>query len=192
MRLRNRMVKASFWTDPDLLRWPRDKRHFYQSLWALAEDSCCLEDDMFAVKVAAWASPVDADITVEVLSGWRDELVAAGKLIPYESEGKRCLFLDDMRKHENPRNPQSPDIPLPEWIEWNRHASDARKGYYVFLQESYNACTKPPVLSCPVLSCTDLSCSVLPVVDPPVEKPQKPASAIEPVDKSKKPPKATA
>ena len=37
-RLRNRMVKGDFWTDPTMKRWPILKRVFYQSLWAMAED----------------------------------------------------------------------------------------------------------------------------------------------------------
>ena len=82
------MVKADFWTDPELLRWPREKRFTYQGIWALAEDSGCLEDDPFGWKLLLWPSPVDADITVERLGEWRDELVAAGKAIPYEAEGK--------------------------------------------------------------------------------------------------------
>ena len=69
-RLRNRMVKADFWTDAELLRWPRDKRQTYRGLWAIAEDSGCLEDDPFGWKLLLFPSPLDADITVERLEHW--------------------------------------------------------------------------------------------------------------------------
>ncbi len=116
-RLRNRMVKAEFWTDPELLRWPLPKRVFYQGLWALAEDSGCLEDDAFGWKLQLFPSPADSDITLEALTAWRDELVEAGKLVPYEVGGKRYLYLRTFHRHESPRNPQRPDLPLPPWVE---------------------------------------------------------------------------
>jgi hypothetical protein len=161
MRLRNRIIKATFYTDPELCRWPRDKREFYRSLWACAEDSCCLEDDMFGVKLAAWPSPLDADMTVERFEEWRDEMIADGKLVRYESQGQPYLYLPTMAEHERPRNPQAPDVPLPEWVEWTPHGSDQRKGLYnhstTLVQGLYNASTTLPVLSCPVLSCPDRS-----------------------------------
>lgn len=116
-RLRNRIRKADYFTDGELLRWHRDKRTTYTGLWAIAEDSGCLEDDPFQWKLLIWGSPLDADITVEVLTTWRDELVDAGKLIPYEADGKHYLCIRTFLQHENPRNPQRPDLPLPPWID---------------------------------------------------------------------------
>jgi len=115
-RLRNRIRKADYFTDGELLRWHRDKRTTYTGLWAIAEDSGCLEDDPFAWKLLIWGSPLDADITVDLLTTWRDELVAAGKLVPYEAEGKGFLYIRTFHQHEHPRNPQRPDLPLPPWI----------------------------------------------------------------------------
>jgi hypothetical protein len=116
-RLRNRMVKAEFWTDPELLRWPLAKRVLYQGLWALAEDSGCLEDDVFSWKLQIFPSPLDADVGLDRLTVWRAELIAAGKLLPYEAAGKRYLFLRTFHAHERPRNPQRPDLPLPPWLQ---------------------------------------------------------------------------
>mgnify|MGYP007012348422 FL=1 len=48
MRLHNRQIKATFWTDPDILQWPREKRWFYLGLVQLADDSGCIEDSVFA------------------------------------------------------------------------------------------------------------------------------------------------
>ena len=117
-RLRNRILKAEFWTDPELLRWPRDKRWAYQGLWEAAEDSGCLEDDPFGWKLLMWPSPLDADITIELLEQWRDEFVAAGKIIPYTADGKDYLWLKTFHEHEHPRNPQSPNLPLPAWVKY--------------------------------------------------------------------------
>ena len=124
-RLRNRIRKADYYTDGELVRWHRDKRATYAGLWAIAEDSGCLEDDPFAWKLLIWGSPLDADITVELLEKWRDEFIAAGKLIPYEAEGRRYLFIRTFHQHEMPRNPQMNDLPLPEWI--TRETTEGRR-----------------------------------------------------------------
>lgn len=115
-RLRNRIRKADYFTDGELLRWHRDKRATYSGLWAMAEDSGVVEDDPFEWKCSLWPSPLDADITPDVLAGWRDELIDAGKLVPFEADGKRYLFIRTFHQHEQPRNPQQPDLPLPPWV----------------------------------------------------------------------------
>ena len=129
-RLRNRIRKADYFSDGELLRWPRDKRTTYSGLYALAEDSGCLEDDCFNWKLLLWPSPLDSDITVEVLEQWRDELIEAGKLIPYVHRGVRYFYLRSFHKHEHPRNPQRNDLPLPPWVRWTESTTDNRKGHY--------------------------------------------------------------
>jgi len=117
-RLRNRIIKADFWTDGELLRWPRDKRFTYAGLYSMAEDSGCLEDDPFMWKMLLWPAPTDAGITVENLEAWRDEMVAAGKLVRYEAGGESLLFIRSFHEHEHPRNPQSPNLPTPAWVRY--------------------------------------------------------------------------
>jgi hypothetical protein len=146
-----------------MLRWHRDKREFYSSLWACAEDSCCIIDDMFEVKLTAWASPMDADMTIERFEGWRDELVECGKLIPYEVDGRRYFFIPTMAEHEKPRNPQSPDWPLPPWIAFdvagdgrNRRCTYSFSAYESTVQSDSGNRNTSPALPCPVLPCPDL------------------------------------
>jgi hypothetical protein len=170
MRLRNRIVKATYWTSGELCRWHRDKRDFYRSLWACAEDSCCVEDDMFEVKMTAWPSPLDADMSVERFETWRDELIEAGKIVPYEVDGRRYLYLPDMARHETPRNPQKPDLPMPPWVTYTT-TGQGRSSRTVYTHSDPTDPTPPPhcdrsatvqttcgnrstspVLSCPVRS----------------------------------------
>lgn len=139
-RLRNRIRKADYFSDGELLRWPRDKRTTYSGLWALAEDSGCLEDDPFMWKLLIWPSPMDTDITVEKLQGWRDELVEAGKLIPYEAEGQRCLFIRSFHKHEKPRNPQEPTLPLPPWVQHD--VTEPKRGDHTVKRHAYSVRTE--------------------------------------------------
>lgn len=144
MRLRNRQLKATYWTDPELLRWPRDKRLFYASLRACAEDSCCLEEDMLGVKYAAWVA--DADMTPERFEVWLEELVRAHKAVRYEGpDGKNYLYLPAMARHENPRNPQPPDYPLPPWVRCSRTADARGAGRTAYTHEDWRAfVTEPP------------------------------------------------
>jgi hypothetical protein len=79
-------------------------------------------------KLMLWGSPLDADITVELLTTWRDELVAAGKLIPYEVDGKAFLYIKTFLQHEHPRNPQRPDLPLPPWVKCESVEGVAKDG----------------------------------------------------------------
>lgn len=179
-RLRNRIVKADFWTDAELLRWHRDKRETYRGLWAIAEDSGCLEDDPFGWKLVLWPSPLDADLTLERLAEWRDELVESDKLIPYEADGKRYFFIKTFHQHEHPRNPQSPDLPLPPWVTYQsrqvERKDSGRGGTYTINEYVINTALIPsksnrmvtvplaygngketPVQSSPVQSCSVLN-----------------------------------
>ncbi len=149
MHLHNRRIKATFWNDPDLLQLPRDMRWFYEGLAQLADDSGCLEDSPFAFKLHLFPSPLDSDITVEVLTEWRDKLIQANKLIPYEVNGKKCLFIFNFHKHQSLKNPEQPEVPLPEWITWKSYKSNPSAGKYVvnyevlsnFLDTSYEVLT---------------------------------------------------
>jgi hypothetical protein len=128
--MRNRILKADFWGDGELLRWPREKRFTYAGLYGLAEDSGVIEDDVFNWKCMIWPSPFDNDITIENLEQWRDELCEAGKLVPYHAEGQQLLFIKAFHEHEHPRNPQSPNLPLPDWIKWVPNPNFSYKGHY--------------------------------------------------------------
>jgi DnaD/phage-associated family protein len=120
VRLHNRIVKAGFWNDTDLIRnFTRDERMFYQGLWQLADDSGCIEDDPWAFKLHLY--PLDADILPETLIEWRDKYIHHGKLIQYTSEGKQCLYITNFHKHQTldkPAPPAKDSVPLPEWVVW--------------------------------------------------------------------------
>ncbi len=139
MRLHNRQIKATFWNDTDLLQWPRDKRWFYEGLIQLADDSGCLEDSPFAFKLNLFPSPVDADITVELLAKWRDELVEEGKLVRYRVGKKDYLYLTNFHKHQSLKNPEKPDVPLPPWIRWEPYESNSRAGKYIVSEDVLTA-----------------------------------------------------
>lgn len=132
MKLHNRQVKASFWNDSLLARnLSRDGRFFYQGTFQLADDSGCLEDDPYAYKMMIFPAPADEDITESVLAEFRDKLIELGKLIPYEVDGQKYLFLKNFHKHQTIKNPDAPTMPLPPWIKWETYPSNPRAGKYI-------------------------------------------------------------
>lgn len=137
MRLHNRQVKADFWTDPDLLQLHRDMRTLYHGLWHCAEDSGCLEDSAFTIKILLFPSPLDAEITVERIAEWIEHFVSMGKVVRYEVQGKRYLFLTNFHKHQKLRNPGASEVPLPAWVRWTETQYDAagkrQPGHYIVM-----------------------------------------------------------
>lgn len=148
MRLHNRQVKSTFWTDTDLIKLlDIPGRMFYLGLWQLADDSGCLYHDILAFKIQLF--PADNDITMEVIEGWVNKLIDAKKIIPYEAGDKKCLFIKNFHKHQTLKNCSPPEVPLPPWIKWEPYSSNERTGKYVviedvltdFLQSSYKVLT---------------------------------------------------
>ena len=142
--LHNRLCKAEFYSDPDLLSLPRDVRLLYRDLWHIAEDSGCLEDSPFGWKIVLYPSPLDADVTVERLAEWRDALIDAGKVVAYEVDGKRYLHLVNFLRHQCLTNPKRCELPLPPWVTLEEHPTDNRKRSYkvtgTVAQGQDNAC----------------------------------------------------
>jgi hypothetical protein len=128
--LHDRLIKADFWVDGELLRWPAYKRWTYEGLWHIAEASGCLEDDPFDWKLTLWPSPKDYRIKAKHLLEWRDELVAEKKLIPYEAKGKHYLYIVKFHDHQTLKNPGRPDYPLPPWLTFEPFESNKSQGRY--------------------------------------------------------------
>ncbi|MHB9105777.1 MAG: hypothetical protein ACYDCO_01860 [Armatimonadota bacterium] len=136
MRLHDRLTRIGFYTDGELLRWPRALREFYRDLWSIADDSGCLENDPFEVKMLLYPSPMDTDITVEMCKDFLDQLVlTCKKLLPYTIDGKQYLYIKNFRDHQRIDNAKAPSIPLPAWLSWEPFKSNSRVGKYIFTQE---------------------------------------------------------
>ena len=130
MRLHNRQIKGNFWSDPDLIyELNRDQRMFFIGLTQLAEDSGCLEYDPRSFKIILY--PADNDINPELLTEWTEIIIKMGKLIVYEVEGKKYLYIKNFHKHQSLRNPAPPEIPLPTWITWKQKDDRTRYGEYI-------------------------------------------------------------
>lgn len=129
MKLHNRQIKASFWTDTEMIRnFTLEERLFYIGLWQLADDSGCVENDLYAFKLFLF--PLNEEVTIKALNDWTAKLIEKNKLIPYHTQGKSGLYLANFHKHQTIKNPQPPEVPLPPWIIWKPYKSNPRTGRY--------------------------------------------------------------
>ncbi len=129
MQLRNRLVKADFWTDTELARkLPAIGRMMYQGLWQLAEDSGVIEADVFAYKGLLF--PFD-DIPIKEIEKWTNTLEELGKLIPYKKGKKEYYYIKNFHKHQSLRSPAKPELPLPEWILYVPNDKKRQSGGYI-------------------------------------------------------------
>ncbi len=133
MQLRNRLVKANFWTDTELAKkLPATGRMMYQGLWQLAEDSGCIEADPVAFKMILF--PLD-DISLEKIEQWTNMLLELDKLIPYQYQKKEYYYIKNFHKHQSLRSPGKPELPLPEWIEYMPNPKPYQSGGYIINYE---------------------------------------------------------
>jgi hypothetical protein len=129
MKLHNRQIKASYWSDTDMIRnFTLEERLFYIGLWQLADDSGCVENDPYAFKLFLF--PLNEEVTIETLVTWTKKLIEKQKLISYHAQGKDGLYLANFHKHQTIKNPQPPEVPLPPWTTWKPYKSNPRTGRY--------------------------------------------------------------
>ena len=137
MRLHNRQIKGNFWSDPDLVcELTRDQRMFFLGITQLAEDSGCLEYDPRSMKIILY--PADNDITPDDLKEWTEKIIEMGKIVTYEVEGKKYLFIKNFHKHQSLKFPAPPEVPLPPWVKWQQKDERERYGQYVVINGNIN------------------------------------------------------
>ena len=105
---RIRTIKPEFWTDGDLLRVSRDTRLFYIGLWNFSDDNGVLEYDPMGLKAKIF--PIDK-IDIEKLI---TELSSIGKVILYEVNNRKYLYLKNLSNHQIIDRPRKSHLPLPE------------------------------------------------------------------------------
>ncbi len=140
MKLHNRQINGDFWSDPDLIyELTREQRMFFIGVTQLAEDSGCLEYDLRSMKILLY--PADNDITPDILKEWVEKLVKMEKLIAYEVEGKRYLFVKNFHKHQSLKFMARPEVPLPPWVRWQQKDERERYGKYEVFNDIINGYT---------------------------------------------------
>jgi hypothetical protein len=103
---RLRTIKPEFWSDAAVGECSPSARLLFVATWNFADDHGGL--DRNAKQLKAQAFPYDA-IDCEPLV---QELLRAGLLVEYVSNGKKYLHIRNFQKHQKIEKPSSPRIPL--------------------------------------------------------------------------------
>lgn len=93
---RARNIKPGFFVNPDLIDCSLAARLLFIGLWTLADKEGRLEDRPRHIKVQLF--PGD-DLDIDALL---DELASRNFVTRYEALGKRCVFIPNFKKHQNP------------------------------------------------------------------------------------------
>lgn len=127
-KMRNRVLKASFWTDGDIiLSLDAYGRLLYQGLWCMADDSGVFSADAVEIKGAIF--PIDP-LTLEQLQGYIDILAERSKIVLFRKRGKTYGWLVNFWRHQKLDRPAAPVHPLPDWVEWRPSRENRRQSSY--------------------------------------------------------------
>ena len=109
---RIRTIKPSFFTDHVMAELPLSARLTYIGLWTHADDSGRAVDDPRLIKAALW--PLDDKHTVKRVDTDLESLARAGRIVRYESDGRRYLAVVQWEKHQHINRPQESSLPPPD------------------------------------------------------------------------------
>jgi hypothetical protein len=95
---RIRSLKPEYWADQKLARCCRDARLLYIALWNFADEQARMVGDPRQVKGLCFA--LDDDLTAADIDRLLGELAALGRVVRYEVNGERYLFLPKLADHQ--------------------------------------------------------------------------------------------
>ena len=109
----------------------------YQLIWSVADDWGGYEAKFGSIALRSGALRLSKERVQQVITA----LIAAGKIIPYQVNGKAYHWIKNFLKHQKLTNPASPTIPLPPWIKFEDETYPSGKKYakYQILQDILDA-----------------------------------------------------
>src|SRR5262245_2594669 len=137
---RIRQIKPVFFIDDDLAACSRDARFFFVGLWVLADRAGRLEDRPARMKAQIF--PYDADITIQEIEGYLDQLNSRHFIVRYVANGKRLIQIRSFEKHQHChiKEPDS-ELPPPEAPDKHRISTMQEPDKPDFAPDKYGAST---------------------------------------------------
>lgn len=111
-RRRQRAIRPDQWTDPGLLRAPKDARLTGIGLWGIVDDEGRVE--LRPDLIAGLIYPGDPTMTPEVIETHLLELDDSGFLTLYQAHGRSWVQLTSPLLTQRPRPSEAPPPPHPE------------------------------------------------------------------------------
>jgi hypothetical protein len=102
--------------------------HLYIALWGIAEDWGGFEYLPKSISKRMGA----LDFTVRQVANYISKLESARKIIPFSAEGRKFYWLLNFKKHQPLNNPSLPQLPIPEWINYEVKKYKSGKQYAVY------------------------------------------------------------
>ena len=102
--------------------------HLYIRLWGIAEDWGGYEADYKSIAFRMGAMKLSAKDVQKFI----EKLIKAGKIIEFESHGRKIHWIKSFLIHQNLNNPSIPHLPLPPWIKLKVKAYKSGKKYAEF------------------------------------------------------------
>lgn len=110
---RIRSIKPEFWTSQQIVECSTNARLLFVGLWNFSDDNGIHPAEPKRLKMEIF--PGD-EFTVEQIAGWIGELLKAGLLHEYGSEGRRYWLVTGWKKHQRIDKP-SCKYPLPTAVD---------------------------------------------------------------------------
>jgi len=95
---RNRMIKPEFWSSETLMRVSRDARLTFIGIWNFCDDYGFILRSTRSIIGDVY--PYDETVTEAKLTGWVNELVEQGLLIPVDYKNKHLFFVAGWGEHQ--------------------------------------------------------------------------------------------
>lgn len=102
---RQRIIKPDFFTDEALADCPPHARLLFAGLWGLADKRGRLRDQPPVIHGAVF--PFEREVDVDALL---DVLVAAGFIVRYVADDKKCIQVKNFERHQNPHPKEAESI----------------------------------------------------------------------------------
>ena len=111
---RKRMIDPDSWTDEKLAELSVGAHLLWVGAVSLADDEGRIKWSARQLKI--WLFPVKDEATTGAVQRWMDELVSAGAIVAYESEGKTFAYHPDWREQQYVNKPAPSAYPAPPGV----------------------------------------------------------------------------
>ena len=107
---RKRQIDPAFFSDEKMVALSIEAAFLYEGLWCWADDQANIEGS--ASQWRLWVFP-GREVTVEQVTGWQEDLVAARRIFPYSVNGSNYYHIPNLLKHQKIQYPSKPRCPSP-------------------------------------------------------------------------------
>ena len=107
---RSRVIKPEFWSDEKLAKVSLQARLVFIGLWMTSDDAGTTKGHPIWLKSQIF--PYD-EITIKQFETWLNELIQLKRVLPYDVNGEKYLYIPGFIKHQKISHPSPAKNPTP-------------------------------------------------------------------------------